>query len=106
MVQQRRAIHLNPTTGGFGLNELLGRNVQRRHTERDGLRLQHHEDRTCAATNLPGAITHDAAMLDRELRSAGATQLHGNSPKRDERANAANQRLTETTELHERRSHK
>ena len=33
--------------------------------------------------NLSTRISHDAAMLEHELRSAGPTQLHGNPTKRD-----------------------
>ena len=66
--------------------------------KRDGLRLQHHDNRTCAPTNLPLKNSHDAAVLEHELRSAGPTQLHGNPTKRNQLANAANQKPVEAVE--------
>ena len=56
---ERRHI-LTKQRSGFGLNELLGRSVERRPTERDGFRLEHDDNRTCAATNLPTRISHGA----------------------------------------------
>jgi len=66
--------------------------------KRRDLSPQHHDNRTCAATN-SHRKNHDAAILRlRNPRSAGATQLHENATKRDGHAKATNQKPAEAME--------
>ena len=70
--------------------------------KRDGLRWQHHDNRTCAPTNLPPKNSHDAAMLDYEptkRRRDATTQELCHAVKQ---ANAANQKPAEAVEQEKR----
>ena len=88
------------------MNELLGRSSKRRHNDRDGLSLEHDDNRTCAATKLPVRISRGAAGLGTWTPKHRRDAATRDFPKRDDHANETNKKLAEAIQPHEHCSRK
>jgi len=70
--------HLNQVTKRVRLERIVRQRLSRCQWSSPGSRLQHHDNRTCAAANSHQEQSRRRNLQALEPRSAGATQLHKN----------------------------